>query len=601
VWFAQLQLNFRIYYLFPYAAYFLIKAFLTKRPHFLWLTGITLLFWWQGSGYFFFLWIFVFAVMLVILFMQEKWRWRWILEYSLANILTLGLMSMLLIGYGLYAKALFNNIQSVTVSRSSSGGVGLNTFLTYGGLPSDIPVILKSLFFAIPLHLPMGCGWDNTVYCGVLILAFFAWAILRVRRSDFFLFLALAITLVWLSFGGLFSAIVYNFPPMRFYRHIGLVYGFVKIIVILCAGFGLENFWQSNFKTRYKTFTMITLAGFFLVDMGQPGIPFRLRFICNVAIYLIVFLGVILFKNHSRKKDYLLGGIFIFALTVDLLLFQSLVFSIFPRLGSEYSPLLETTQVREMQYQPKRLQSPSETNQINANKLITNPYSIVNYSFSYNFTQFDPCISSFRTDFLTPGFLRLANATVLNPRDVGDIIGCNCDKARIISNAVFCKNDSNALSKMASQKDLSNTVVLTGETSPETQWLQTKDSAAATAKTGSSVSVTRFSANEVRFIAKPGNDHSWLVYADAYDPGWKAEVNGKKARVYRAFLAFKAVHLDKGANEVRFFFDNAWGSSLNRLVISFSVLGSAGMLFWVVCILFSIGRCEMNDLTQRDD
>jgi uncharacterized membrane protein YfhO len=43
-----------------------------------------------------------------------------------------------------------------------------------------------------------------------------------------------------------------------------------------------------------------------------------------------------------------------------------------------------------------------------------------------------------------------------------------------------------------------------------------------------------------------------LVVSDAYDPGWKAYVNGKESPIYRANYAFRAVLVPQGSSTVTF-------------------------------------------------
>jgi hypothetical protein len=51
---------------------------------------------------------------------------------------------------------------------------------------------------------------------------------------------------------------------------------------------------------------------------------------------------------------------------------------------------------------------------------------------------------------------------------------------------------------------------------------------------------------------------AWLVIADTYYPGWRAEVNGAPATIQRANLAFRAVQLQSGENIVRMVYEPGW-------------------------------------------
>jgi hypothetical protein len=53
-------------------------------------------------------------------------------------------------------------------------------------------------------------------------------------------------------------------------------------------------------------------------------------------------------------------------------------------------------------------------------------------------------------------------------------------------------------------------------------------------------------------------EESWLVLADTYYPGWRAEVNGRSAEIQRANLAFRAVLVPQGTSTVRFTYAPDW-------------------------------------------
>jgi hypothetical protein len=69
------------------------------------------------------------------------------------------------------------------------------------------------------------------------------------------------------------------------------------------------------------------------------------------------------------------------------------------------------------------------------------------------------------------------------------------------------------------------------------------------------VQVTRFTLDELvaqTRVATP--EGAWLVYADAFHPGWRATVDGRDVPIAEANLAFKAVRLPRGDHVVRFWF-----------------------------------------------
>jgi hypothetical protein len=87
--------------------------------------------------------------------------------------------------------------------------------------------------------------------------------------------------------------------------------------------------------------------------------------------------------------------------------------------------------------------------------------------------------------------------------------------------------------------------------------------------------VISFDANSLRVkveVPKGG----WLLYCDAAHPGWRATVNGRNAPVARAFLAYKAVPVTAGTNDVEFRFKSparTWTFRLAALNALLWVLG----------------------------
>ncbi len=68
---------------------------------------------------------------------------------------------------------------------------------------------------------------------------------------------------------------------------------------------------------------------------------------------------------------------------------------------------------------------------------------------------------------------------------------------------------------------------------------------------GDRVSIERYTPDRVEVLAELGAA-GWLVLSDAWDPGWRAEVDGSPAAIERADTCFRAVALGPGRHTVTF-------------------------------------------------
>lgn len=76
----------------------------------------------------------------------------------------------------------------------------------------------------------------------------------------------------------------------------------------------------------------------------------------------------------------------------------------------------------------------------------------------------------------------------------------------------------------------------------------------------------------------------FLVLSDTYYPGWKAAVDGKETKIYRANFAFRAVEVPAGKHVVKFTFEPTYwrlglGISLSTLVVVLLGLGYISLNF----------------------
>ncbi|MCK4224911.1 MAG: YfhO family protein [candidate division Zixibacteria bacterium] len=97
--------------------------------------------------------------------------------------------------------------------------------------------------------------------------------------------------------------------------------------------------------------------------------------------------------------------------------------------------------------------------------------------------------------------------------------------------------------------DYTNFIIL--EEEPEVSLSSTDTS---TAKGRAWIEKDEINSFEVKAeLSQPG----FLILSENYYPSWKAYVDGKETKIYRADYLFRAVYLDKGRHEVKFVFDSA--------------------------------------------
>ncbi|MEW6076914.1 MAG: hypothetical protein AB1724_03795 [Thermodesulfobacteriota bacterium] len=105
--------------------------------------------------------------------------------------------------------------------------------------------------------------------------------------------------------------------------------------------------------------------------------------------------------------------------------------------------------------------------------------------------------------------------------------------------------------------------------------------------------VRRFDSNNLDVTIQ--NDDSrevWMLYSDVWHPFWRAAVNGKETPVYKANLAYKAIKLEKGSNEVHFYFNSRLLSTL------YTVIG-LNSLFWLMMIIYLTARIVIEGFGER--
>ena len=71
---------------------------------------------------------------------------------------------------------------------------------------------------------------------------------------------------------------------------------------------------------------------------------------------------------------------------------------------------------------------------------------------------------------------------------------------------------------------------------------------------GATSEILDYTSNEIHLSAELTNP-GWLVIADTYYPGWKAEINGEPGEVFQVLGTFRGLLFEPGQYKIRMYFD----------------------------------------------
>ncbi len=606
VWFSSLLLNFRVYYLMPFILLFLVLFIQEKKPQFFWIAGLSAMAWFMGAtSYAVFIWVLIFTIFLVLMTIRQPDLWKNLFSKSKTNVFWMGLFFIVLIAFIIFVSQSLQSIDIMSPDREPvSGRMGLKTFLGYGGNPNPA-MLIQNMVLAQPHYLQVG-SFDNTVYMGLLPIVFLLWGILKVRDKFHLSFLTMAFVLIWMSFGGIFASLIYFFPGMHFYRHVGLVYGIVKYLLLLSAAYGFDYFWSQNRKRLWILLLLlfVLVIGAFdltiapslfahknwrspveaisglLLQFDSPFIKFLFYIIAFAFIAItsgIIFLLQRCKKNSFKPKISSLAQFFLLlALVCDLTMFQFVVFNFNPRLPAEYFSSLTSVMIRAPVYQAFRTPMPLGERQIQAMRLIKSPIVKTKYSTNYNFAQYDPCISDFRIDVIDSDIRKMTGAKGAQGNEFTKLIGCNYSKIKLVRNAEFFADEGMALKHLHALDDVDQKVLIYGKKVKESYInKKTNDETLDQQR----IQILNFSSNALHIkVHNPMREGSWLIYADAFDPGWKARIDRQHVPVYQAYVGFKTIYVPYGKHNIIFYYFDGFMTILSVFFAVFLCLVALSVL-----------------------
>jgi hypothetical protein len=470
-WFTQFWFDWRIYYLLPYSLYFLVQFFRQQRAVFLWAAGLTAIASSLGNLiYFAPLLLFILTVFCSVMAF-DGWRaFRALVRPSWSNVAGLAAFAFCATAYCWQASHCLDDVALMAGGRDpKTAVVPLQTFLTYGP-PADSQILTSFL-----------TGWPpysgTTLYIGLLPLFCALWGVFHSRATVFWSFLTVALALIVLSLGGMTARLIYFFPAMSLFRHIGLVYGPVRLMLLLCGGFGLEGLitcatTSAELAPRglLRYLPAVVLAAVIPLDLWSAkaledftahwGVtaltPNDLNFlmVCGrFGLYLVLAAGVLVlirfgYLQRTFWQAWAAVGLSL-VLLADVGSFRYLNHITMPQVPEDTVHSLKLYRARPLSFCDRRCDSPTDPIAIAAHrqyKAFRSPAGHDTYTMAYNFLQFDPSYPRFRTDQLSQKAQQLLLARGGKPKQWPDdaflppndpwllnALGCSGSKVQITS------------------------------------------------------------------------------------------------------------------------------------------------------------------------
>jgi len=258
-------------------------------------------------------------------------------------------------------------------------------------------------------------------------------------------------------------------------------------------------------------------------------------------------------------------------------------------LADKTSATYQAGRIEPLKWQPERLGAPDDARQ---RIVLESPMHFQTYAYA----QFDPCQSSLDVRVMATSIRRL-----LALRDTGDkqlqtILGCGAPKLRLATAAIYVNNESEAAAVVQSRPDLAAVAVLQF---PSNIPPPAERSSATRADFGT-VTVISFGANALTArISVNDSDGAWLIYADAYDPRWRAWVDEKPVPIVPAYVGLKAVRVPAGESVVRMEFRGRTAVGMRMLAVAGAICSLLLLVYCAVCCVAGFPSSQRRTESSR--
>ena len=173
------------------------------------------------------------------------------------------------------------------------------------------------------------------------------------------------------------------------------------------------------------------------------------------------------------------------------------------------------------------------------------------------FTAFSSRVTGRTTHFYEmKDFFNFAENRAIRPEFKEIFMAITGEKLKLVSGAVVLPLGLQARECAGLEEELSREALFIEEDPPPVfSYLKIPLAKIATIESvKGSIEVLGFDPNSILLKVNPERP-CFLYYSDTFDRSWRAFIDGKASKLYRANMAFKSIILDKGEHIVRFVYD----------------------------------------------
>lgn len=544
------------------------------------------------------------------------------LRGAAATALTLGTLG---IAYTLMTAGTSEIVRNAP-GRSQGGAVSLQEFLTYAG-NTDLGK-WRELLTGMSLH------HDYSIFLGVFAIPLLVAGLGRWTRRDGALWATFLLALAFSCATPVSVALYYLFPGMKYFRHLALLSPVVRTFLVLLLGIGLERVLAEgeggDAARRRFSLAATSLAVVCILLALVPGVSYLLTLWDPEAHVGLIFDRFLIFRNGFVHLARRLGVLAAAGAVVAALLArrgpgQARLLLVVAALDlASYklvSTWIRTIRVRAedqalLRWQPlpfkmRRTEHPRYRDR-HRMMVQSFPHQFdkrmgISY-WSYETFSFDDLVySPYRTDHWLRSLddlLAVCNGQVPSARAHGrsllepdwhlvvplhrpfapSVLGITQDKLAVFERPCRVKTAAAAGEHMLAPGFTGETLVLLDLAASEED-CGPESVETSTRVEGAAIEVLDFRPGSLDLrVDVPAGDggETWLLYKDAWHPGWSATVDQRPTPILRGQLGYKALQIPRGRHQVRLEFEIPWTQECWLVMAVLSALWVGGVLVLIV-------------------